>query len=275
MRIQFPLLAILLFLAGCDAPPQTGDAAPPPEQTVGARLVVGTTANYPPMVYLDDGRIVGIEADFAAALAGELNRELEIIDMPWEDLADALQAGRVDVVMAGVSITEQRKALAAFTDPYMEIGQMTLIRIADLAALGAPGDMQQPGRIIGVEKNTTGQQLVEQAYPQATLRTYASADAAAGALRNGDIDYLVHDAPTIWRLTLDEAAAGAQDVLALYRPLTRESLAWAVNRNNTALLGELNATLKKMQQDGRAQHIIGKWIRTRVLVTPPARPVEF
>jgi polar amino acid transport system substrate-binding protein len=152
---------------------------------------------------------------------------------------------------------------------------MALIRIADLGSLGAPGDMQQPGRIIGVEENTTGQRFVEQTYPEATIKTFKSPGAGLKALREQQIDYFIHDAPTIWLLTLNSGAAGNEDILALYTPLTRENLAWAVNKDNTALLESLNATLQKMQQDGRAQRIINKWIRSRVIVKAPVRPVEF
>jgi ABC-type amino acid transport substrate-binding protein len=275
MRFYFPLLAILLFLAGCDSPTQSNDTVAPSPQQDSERLVVGTTANYPPIVFQSKHRIIGIEADFAAELAKELNRELELVDMPWENLAGALQSGEVDVVMAGVSVTEKRKQLAAFTHPYMESGQMTLIRMADLGALGAPGDMKKAGRIIGVEKNTTGHRFAEQAYPEATIMTFDSAGAGTRALREKQIDYFIHDAPTIWLVTLNNSAAGMEDILALYYPLTREELAWAVNRDNTTLLESLNGALQKMQQDGRAQRIINKWIRSRVIVSPPERPVEF
>ncbi len=275
MRIQFSLLAIFLFLAACGTSLQASDTIPPSPQRASDHLVVGTTANYPPMVFLDNNRVVGIEADFAAALASELNRKLEIVDMPWEKLANALNTGQVDVVMAGVSITGKRKELAAFTNPYMEIGQMTLIRTADLGSLGAPGDMNKPGRIIGVENNTTGHRFAEQTFPEANIKTFASAEAGAQALREQQIDYFIHDAPTIWLLTLNSGAMETQDILALYYPLTRENLAWAVSKDNAALLEQMNAALQGMQQDGRAQRIINKWIRTRVIVSSPARPVEF
>jgi ABC-type amino acid transport substrate-binding protein len=275
MRIQFSLLFLFLLLTGCATQPQANDSASGSPQRASNRLVVGTTANYPPMVYSDNGRIVGIEADFAAALAHDLHRNLEIVDMPWENLANALKTGQVDVVMAGVSITGKRKELAAFTHPYMEIGQMTLIRIANLGSLGAPGDMEKPGRIIGVENNTTGHRFAAQAFPEATIKTFASAQAGAKALREQQIDYFIHDAPTIWLMTLDSGASGQQDLLALYAPLTRESLAWAVNKDHTALLESLNAALEKMQQDGRAQQIINRWIKVRATVSSPVRPVEF
>lgn len=271
IRLLSTIAALLFGMASCAVPPPTDSSAPRPD----GRLIVGTTANYPPLVFSENGAIVGIEADFAAEISKELDRSVEMIDMPWEQLANSLESGKVDVVMAGVSITENRKQLAAFSDSYMEIGQMTLIRTADLGRLGAPGDIEQPGRVIGVENNTTGHRFVEQAYPKATISVFSSSTDAVAALRERKVDYFIHDAPTIWMLTLGANATGSQDILALYYPLTREHLAWAVKKDNLTLLEQMNSALAKMQHDGRAQRIINKWIKASATVSSPARPVEF
>lgn len=266
---------VLAAFLGCTSKPPASTPTAGAATQDAAVLKVGTTANYPPVVYSDNGTIVGIEADFAAELEKDLNRTVEMVDMPWEQLAQALQSGSVDVVMAGVSITEYRRQMAAFTRPYMEIGQMTLIRTADLGRLGAPGDMEQPGRTIGVESNTTGHRFVEQSYPKANIVTFQSAQDAVTALRQRKIDFLVHDAPTVWMLTLGANTSALQDILALYHPLTKEQVAWVVKKDNAPLLEALDAALARMLQDGRAQRIINKWIKASATVSSPARPVEF
>jgi ABC-type amino acid transport substrate-binding protein len=238
-------------------------------------LVVGTTANYPPVVYLQEGVVVGIEADFAQALGEELDREIVLVDMPWEELFEALDSRRIDVVMAGISVTEDRKDRIAFAEPYLEVGQMALIRTADLGRLSAPAAMAIPGRIIGVEKGTTGQRYIEEVYPVASLRHFPSPDDGVAALRRGEIEFFVHDAPTIWTLTVGADLPAGADVIALYTPLTRERLAWAVQKENVALLDDLNAALLTMQQDGSARRILNKWITGSVTVSSPLAPVEF
>lgn len=276
-RLKFCLVSfiapIFLLLAACTTAPQNGASATAAQSS--GRLTVGTTANYPPVVYSENDAIVGIEADFAAELGKELNRSIEIVDMPWEQLAKALDSGKVDIVMAGVSITDTRKQMADFTRPYMEVGQMTLIRTADLGRLGAPGDIEKPGRTIGVETNTTGHRFAQEAYPQANIVTFSSANDAVGALRDRKVDYVIHDAPTVWMLTLGADASGLQDILALYYPLTREQVAWAVKKGNSVLLEQVDAALARMEHDGRARRIVNKWIKASATVSSPARPVEF
>lgn len=239
------------------------------------RLLIGTTANFPPVVYRQDDAIVGIEPDFAEALGQELGRDVAFVDMPWDQLFEALDSGRVDMIMAGVSITEDREERVAFVQPYLEVGQMVLIRDADLGRLSAPDAIAAPGRVVGVEKGTTGHLYVERTYPDASLVSFSSAEEGVAALRRGEIEYFVHDAPTIWTLTLGADALTGPDLIALYILLTRERLAWAVEKGNVQLLNALNGALLAMQQDGRAQHILDKWIPGSVTVTSPVPPVEF
>jgi ABC-type amino acid transport substrate-binding protein len=239
------------------------------------QLVVGTAANYPPVVFRQDDAIVGIEADFAEALGQELSLDVTFVDMSWEHLLEALDNDRIDVIMAGMSVTEYRKEKVAFTQPYMEVGQMALIRSADLGRLSAPGAMAVAGRVIGVQDETTGEQFVRTAYADASLMVFASPEDGVAALRRGDIEFFVHDAPTIWTLTLGVDVLAEPDVMALYTPLTRENLAWAVKKGNVQLLEALNTALQTMQEDGRAQHIIDSWIKGTVTVSSPLPPVEF
>ncbi len=96
-------------------------------------LKVGVSADYPPMVYKQEGHIVGLEADNAKAVGGIIGQELTLVDMPFAKLIPALQAGEIDVIMSAMSITPERSALVTFTDPYMEMGQMAIM-LADKAA---------------------------------------------------------------------------------------------------------------------------------------------
>ena len=270
MRLLTAVGAVMLFLILACASLALSAA-----DTDGKPLVVGTTANYPPVVYLQEGEVVGIEADFAQALGEELGREIVLVDMSWEELFDALDSRRIDVAMAGISVTEDRKDRVAFAEPYLEVGQMALIRTADLGRLSAPAAMAARGRTIGVEKGTTGQRYIEEIYPHASLRSFSSPDDGVAALRRGEIEFFVHDAPTIWTLTLSANLSTGSDIIALYTPLTRERVAWAVQKENVALVDALNAALLAMQRDGRAQRILGKWITVSVTVSSPLAPVEF
>ncbi len=101
-------------------------------------LRVGTSANYPPLTFRQDDKLVGMEIDLAEAVGKQLNVQIELTTLPLEELIPALNNDKIDVIMSGLSITEARSRKALFTDPYMEIGQMGIIRIDDLVEWSQP-----------------------------------------------------------------------------------------------------------------------------------------
>src|SRR5262249_52015304 len=124
------LVALLLALAvpglghGADAPAPS--AAPP------SQIRVGGTPNYPPLIFKEDGQLRGLEADFARQIGEDTGAKIVFVELPWEEEIPALEKNKVDVVMSGLSVTEDRAARVAFVTPYAEVGQMALIRNADL-----------------------------------------------------------------------------------------------------------------------------------------------
>lgn len=228
-----------------------------------AVLRVGITPNYPPIAFERGGAIVGIEPDLAAALSKELGVKFELQATAWDELREALLDRRIDVVMSGVSITESRQKIVAFTNPYGRLGQMALIRKADMGKRSDPASMNQKGSRVGVERLTTGARYAEETLDQATIVQFGSIDAGIAALRGGKIDYFIHDAPTVWRVSgrFDEAD---DDLIGLYRMLTDEQVAWAVRKEDAPTIGAaLNGALAKLQADGTVQAILDRWVTVR------------
>lgn len=236
--------------------PSPGAAAPKPP----AELKVGITTNYPPIVFEEDGKIVGVEADLARKLGEELPTKITFVQLDWEELWPALRDKKIDVVMAGVSITERRGQLVAFTDPYLRVGQMALIRKADMAKLSDPSAMAEPGRRIGVEKNTTGEAFVRRHFEKANVVPFDSVERGVAALRAGEIDFFVHDAPTVWRV-VGRPPKEDPELIGLYRPLTDEYLAWALRKEDAGTLGVLlDAKIEEWRKNGQLQEVIDRWI---------------
>jgi polar amino acid transport system substrate-binding protein len=226
-------------------------------------LRVALSPDYPPLVFKEEGKLVGIEVANAHEVARILGRDLQFVEMPMQGFIPALEAGRVDVVMSGFSITPERRSQVAFTQAFMEIGQMAIIRVDDAARYAQPRALYREGIRIGVEPGTTGEAYVREHFDQATIQHYANAAQAFTALRAGATDVYVHDAPTSWGLAISK---DDQDLLSLYRPLTSESMAWAVRRDNVVLLGQLNAALDELQANGRMRVIQNYWIPIQVQV---------
>jgi len=227
-------------------------------QEKNAVLKVGIAPDYPPLAFKQGEETVGIEVDLANMLAEELTLPLRLVELTWNDLIPALLDGRINIIMSGMSITRGRKVRITFSNPYYELGQMALIRQADVGRLGTTEKITTHSVRIGVIKGTTGDVFVQHQCPDAKKVMYAEPKDAAWdlGLNRKQIDVFIYDAPAIyWYASENEA-----DLTVVKTPFTREFLAWGLRRNDVQLLTDVNAVLKKSQEDGRVEKIINRWI---------------
>ncbi len=188
---------------------------------------------------------------------------MTVVEMPAVKLLSALQAGEIDVIMSGMSITAERSELVTFTDAYMQMGQMAIMHKDKVAQFAQPWSVYREGVRIGVEPGTTGAYFAEQELKDAQVKYVADAAAAFASLRNDEIDLYIHDAPTSWQLATTTENG---DLISLYSPLTDEMLAWAVRKDDDALAGELNLALAKVKASGTLRYILNRWIPVTVEV---------
>jgi len=247
--IRKALLSLLLLLGAAGA---TADV-----------LKVGVAADYPPMAFMEGGQVVGIEADNARAVSGIVGKELTLVNMPFNKLIPALQAGEIDIIMSALSVTPERSKQVLFTDAFMEVGQMAIIRTENAAQFAQPRAVYRDGVRVGVEPGTTGAQFAQSDLPAAQVKTFVDADAAFAALRSNEIDVYIHDAPTSWQLA---RSTQFNDLISLYKPLTHEKLAWAVRRDDERLAAMLNDALRTMKGNGTLRYILNRWIPVTVEV---------
>lgn len=255
-RIAVALMLLGLvggLVAGCRTMGLTG----------GDVLRVGVSPDYPPVVFERDGEIVGIEADFARLVGNALDRPIVFERFAFPQLLDVLEAGRVDIVMSGVSITPERARRVLFTQPYMQAGQLLLIRAADVARFGRAEGIRHGGARIGYERGTTGERFVAEELDRSRSFAFDSVQEGLRSLRAGRIDYFIHDAPTVWRIAGDPKH---RDLMGLYQPLTRESLAWAVQLENEPLKRQLDDLVLQWRREGLIDRVLDRWIPVRVIV---------
>lgn len=261
-RIGWVVLVSAIGLAGCTAPVE--DEKPVAESAMSKSVLrVGLTANYPPLVDKVDGNLVGIEIDLARQVGQDLGKQIEFVEIPWEQLIPALTSGEIDIIMSGMSITPGRKQKIAFTDPYMQIGQMAITRVDEIQRLRNVTALLNAPITVGFEPATTGEMFVKANMRNAKPQSVPSIDSAVAALRNRQIDAFIHDAPTAWRIGSDPAY---QDLIGLYWPLTEEYLAWGVRMPDERLRKTLSNQIALMKKDGRLASITRKWIKVRVQV---------
>jgi polar amino acid transport system substrate-binding protein len=251
-----PLTRAAVAVALALAVSSTARAEEPPP------LRVGMSPNYPPLAFKENGHLKGIEVDFAKRLGGALNRKVEIIEIAWEKLGPALEAKKIDMVMSGTSITEERKEKVNFTEPYLTVGQMVIVRAADYPQLRDPKAMDRTKSRVGYVSRTTGEQWARANLKRAKLHGYTDTEEGVAALENNQIDFFIQDAPAVWRVTggiMNEHPK----LKGLYRPLTTEQLAWAVSKDNPELLAQLNKVLEQWKKDGTLNDVIDDWITVK------------
>jgi polar amino acid transport system substrate-binding protein len=142
------LVIAAMVMSGCSALSS--------KKGIPAEMRVGINTGYPPLGFEKDGQVQGIEADFARMLGEELGTKMTLVPMPLKDLIPALEANRIDIIMAGMSVTKSRSEEVGFAEPYARVGQMALIRADDYLKLRTPSAMNWPTSRIGVKSQTTG-----------------------------------------------------------------------------------------------------------------------
>ncbi len=226
-------------------------------------LRVGLSADYPPLHYKHEGRIVGMEPDNAVSIGKILNRKIELVELSFGELIPALLSGKIDIIMSGMSVTASRAEQVMFADSYLRVGQMAIMHRDKISRYAQPWSIYHEGTRIGVEPGTTGEAFALRQLKDAKISQFDNPELAFEALRADQIDLYIHDAPTSWQLANSRENT---DLISLYKPLTEEQLAWAVRPGDHELLHDLNSSLRSMRTSGTLSYILNRWIPVQVEV---------
>lgn len=250
------ILLISSMVLGCAG--SSEKAGVPPDESI---LRIGVSTNYPPLIFKENEDITGAEADLARELAAYLGKKPVFVEVAWKDQVNKLVAGETDIIMSGMSVTEERLYRINFSKAYFKTGQMVLVankpvfqHLDNFAALRA----QVVSMRVGVVENTTGEIYVMENLNMARkVVRYKSSAAAIKALKGDKIHMFVHDGVSI----LLQAAANRQygfKTIPMF--LTDEYIAWGIPKNDDALLQSANAFLDEIQRNGRLKDILSQWI---------------
>ena len=214
------------------------------------KLVMATNAAFPPYEYVDGKEIVGIDAEIAKAIADDLGKELIIEDMAFDSIIAAVQTGKADIAMAGMTVTEDRKQNINFSTPYTEAAQVIVVKQG--SAVSGPDDLE--GLRIGVQIGTTGDIYAED-IAGAQIERYSKYFEAINALVQDKIDAVIVDREP-GKVFVSENS----ELKMIDEEFTVEEYAIGVAKDNTELLDQINASLKKLQESGKIDEIINKYI---------------
>ena len=216
------------------------------------KLIMSTNAAFPPYeMTTDSGEFEGIDIETAQAIADKLGLELQIDDMDFDAALLAVQQGKADMVMAGVTVTDERQNVMDFTDSYATGIQSIIVKEdSDIASVD-----DLAGKKIGTQRGTTGYLYCSDDFGDENIVAYDDGLTAVQMLNNGQVDCVVIDnAPA------KEFVAANPGLKLLDTAYVEESYAIGVGKGNTELKDAINTALEELKADGTLQAIVDKYI---------------
>lgn len=223
----------------------------------GDVLVMATNAAFPPYEYVEDGEIVGIDAEIAGAIAEDLGMTLEIDDMDFDSIIPAITTGKADIGVAGMTVTEDRLQNVNFSDSYATGVQVIIV--PEDSDITSPDDLAND-KMIGVQQGTTGHIYCSDTpenggFGEDHVIAYPNGASAVEALKAGKVDCVVID-----NEPAKAFVAQNEGLKILDTEFVSEDYAIAIAKDNEELLEKVNASLAKLKEDGTLQQIIDKYI---------------
>jgi len=216
------------------------------------KLIMSTNAAFPPYeMTTDSGEFEGIDIETAQAIADKLGLELQIDDMDFDAALLAVQQGKADMVMAGVTVTDERQNVMDFTDSYATGIQSIIVKEdSDIASVD-----DLAGKKIGTQRGTTGYLYCSDDFGDENVVAYDNGLTAVQMLNNGQVDCVVIDnAPA------KEFIAANPGLKLLDTAYVEESYAIGIGKGNTELKDAINTALEELKADGTLQAIVDKYI---------------
>ena len=220
-------------------------------------LRVGMEPGYMPFEMTNKkGDIVGFDVDMAKRMAKAMGVKLELVSTAWDGIIPALITKKFDIIMSGMTLTQERNMKISFASPYIVIGQSILIDKKLAGEIKSYKDLNNKKYEVASKLGTTGEQATKRMMPKATYISFETEQEGVMDLLNGKIDAFVYDLPFN---AIAFAEKGQKKLILLDEPFTYEPLAWAVNKGNADFINWLDNFLVQAKNDGTYDKIYKKW----------------
>jgi polar amino acid transport system substrate-binding protein len=254
------LVLALAILAGCASTAKESSSSASLARIQARRvLVVGTAGSMPPLnMTTRNGEVIGLDVDLSHAMADALDVKLRLVTMPFSDLLPALEAGRVDMVVSGVTITPERSLRVAFAGPYFISGKSLLAKATSRVAAKGASELNDPSMRLAALPSSTSQTFVEQAAPKATFVPIRDYDEGIDLVLQDKVDAMIADFPVCVFSVFRYPDRG---LYALVNPFTREPLGIALPKNDPALESWTRNWLQGVEASGALERMRDRWFK--------------
>lgn len=229
--------------------------------TTGKPLKIGVTATREPLSFVDkDGRVTGHDGELARIIAIKLNRPVEFSNMKFMALIPALQSGKVDMILSGMTATDERKKSVNFTTPYFANAQVMLVKKSGSdqtgnTKLASPDDLKD--KRIGVLLGSVHDTYAIKQYPRATILQYKGVSDLLLAVKSGKVDAAFYTHETLLDVLRDD-----KELALLGKPLFSVPIAIGFNKTNDSLREQFNRFLQQIRGNGVFDDMVKRWITT-------------
>ncbi|RMF47486.1 MAG: amino acid ABC transporter substrate-binding protein [Deltaproteobacteria bacterium] len=253
-------LLTLIIAVGLLALPLAATAGTLDEIQKRGTLRVGMEPGYMPFELTNKkGEIIGFDVDMAKRMAKAMGVKLELVSTAWDGIIPALITKKFDIIMSGMTLTQQRNLKINFAQPYIVIGQSILLKKELAGKVKSYKDLNDPKYTVGSKLGTTGEQATKRMIGKAKYISYETEQEGVLELVNGKIDAFIYDMPY-------NAAAfvqrGQGKIVHLDKPFTYEPLAWAVRKGDFDFINWLNNFMNQIKNDGTYDKIYAKWFKS-------------
>lgn len=224
------------------------------------KLRVGMEPGYMPFELTNKkGEIIGFDVDMAKRMAKAMGVELELVSTAWDGIIPALVTDKFDIIMSGMTLTQERNLSINFASPYILIGQSILINNSIAGEVKSYKDLNDPKYTVASKLGTTGEQATKRKIPNAKYISYETEQEGVMEVVNGKIDAFIYDMPFN---AIAVGQKGAGKITHLDKPFTQEPLAWAIRKGDADFLNWLDNFMAQVKYDGVYDKIYTKWFKS-------------
>lgn len=227
----------------------------------GEVLRIGTSATREPFCFVDENRnVTGHDGEFALRIARELNRPIQFVDMKFSALIPALQSGKIDMIVAGMTATEERAKSVKFTTSYFQNSQVMIVRNSEIRHLEKLTSSQRTindfkNKRIGVLLGSTHDTYALNNLKEATVFQYKTPPEIVLAVKTGKVDAAIYTTET-----LNEIFKKEPNLELIGDTLFAVPVAMGFNKKSNKLKNEFNKFLEEIKQNGVYDDMINRWI---------------
>jgi len=268
--ISILIISLVMMFAGCGQSEQAETVNVRMELTkqstldkiiASGELRHGFEAGYMPFEMTDkNGDFIGFDVDMGKKMAEAMGVKWVPVNTAWDGIIPSLMTDKFDIIMSGMTVTQERNLKISFAEPYIVIGQAIIVNSDLKGTITSYKDLNDSKYTVISKLGTTGEQAVMSMIPKATYKAFETESEGAMEVLTGNADAFVYDLPFAELFMTQRGESGS--IFILNKPFTYEPLAWAINKGDPDFLNWLNNFMAQIKNDGTYDAIYDKWIRS-------------